>query len=127
MVVHGGIALSKDGLFLRKRHNLPALTDGREECMGVKIAPLLTHRTGTHQFLPSQNSTCQLGWSVGRDIQAEDFRSHPEFGAPCGVAKSLKRESCFVRRDACGEPAAEDTACECYAVTKPHDGDLGLE
>jgi hypothetical protein len=33
---------------LREKHNFPALADGCEECMGVKIASLLSRRTGTH-------------------------------------------------------------------------------
>jgi len=42
------IPLRIDSLFLRKKHKFPTLADGCEECTGVKIASLLSRRTGTH-------------------------------------------------------------------------------
>src|SRR2546422_5852537 len=44
----GTIPLRKDSVFPREKHKLPARADGREECMGIEIAPVFGGRSASY-------------------------------------------------------------------------------
>jgi len=62
--------LRKDSLFPLEKHRFPALADGREEFMGIEIAPFLGRYTWTYGV--SLWLECWVAWGLAGDFSVEN-------------------------------------------------------